>query len=128
LAHPDLRDYHGARATALAQAFGMHLAKPPHDDPDLVQLLRTALDDIAALSSPFDGYLEAPRAVGVLHKRHGDAIAMAGHALRERLMELSIDLVATIWHRAADVTVSAAELAANGFDTATPPPDPSDYW
>lgn len=127
-AHPDLRDFHASRAAAMSAALGVNVdGPPPAADPVLVDLLQRVIASIALQRSPFDEYLEMPRHVVELWRRHGRRIDAATTELEHRLLDFAVELVALVWGLDPGTRVPVAELAAHGFDPSTPEPDPAYY-
>jgi hypothetical protein len=127
-AHPDLRDYHLARAEALERTFAIDLDRPPPTGDEALAVLRQATGaQLDRVQSPFAGFLEAPEPVVTLYRAHGQAIAEAVESLQAHLLDLLTDLTAQIWHVAPDVTVTEDAIRADGFDPSDPEPDPIDY-
>jgi hypothetical protein len=127
--HPDLRDYHRARAAALAHAFGIDLERtPPSPDRGLSLIRQTTEMQLAGVASPFADFLEMPKSVDVIAQAHGPALNAAVDALHARLLDLLVDLVAQQWRVASDLSVPRAAVAASGLDWDAPGPDPLDYF
>jgi hypothetical protein len=126
-AHPDLRDYHAGRADALGRAFGLEPGKT-RGDRGLLSLLEATESQLDAVASPFERFLEAPKSVVALHRRHGEAITACIDALGGALVDLLIDLVADILQLDRGTTVSETAVRDCGFDPARPAPDPYEYF
>ena len=127
-AHPDLRDYHRDRATALGRALRVDLdADPPRRDEALLALLRSTEAQLRRTRSPFADFLEAPESVIAVYRQHGLGLKEAAASFEDRLVDLLVTIIARTWSVPPEVAATEEELRANGFDPSAPAPDPLDY-
>lgn len=156
-AHPDLADHHEARYRAFVHAFGVDLDQAPKVEleppawlaeamestgsqialeaakrnwPHSLQLLAETADRVATrLATPFNGFLEAPLAVGAAYARYGAGIAGPVREAEQATNRMILELFAAIHPAAVDTRVTDDDLRAHGgFDPDAPTPDPDDYW
>ncbi|MGE3795695.1 MAG: hypothetical protein AB7I38_17470 [Dehalococcoidia bacterium] len=149
--HPDLRDFHRRRYSAMATAFGVDLEAPPQQrapDPPwllddlselqtthplprhttpLVRLLNRTVEYLLASGSPFDGYLEAPPDIAVLYQRRGHGFFEAHDMRRRACRALLLDLVELIWGLGTEAVVDRSAVRVAGFDPDERAPEPEDY-
>lgn len=97
-AHHDLRDYHERVAAAFCRVFQVDMtdmAPDPqsHAEDCMVELFRSVVEARSKCRSPFSFYLQAPRELGDLYRRHGKSIDQTNASLRQQYDELLLELL-----------------------------------
>ena len=139
-----LRDFYKQRATAMCAAFGAKLAarhiEPglksselldtpglTRDEENLIGEIGHFIHSVNSVSSPFDGYLEAPKIVFELYRKHSKHIKELVSSLRSANLNLLTDALCKVYHIDPNHTVTDDDLLEHGFDPDQPWPDPDDY-
>lgn len=130
----ELREYHGARGRAFKRAFGLDALDATDAAEDGVRstrgaartLVRATVETLARSLSPFDGFLEASRALVELASPYQPALREAEKSLRDALRRMLLGLLEELVP-AERRSLTADALLDAGFDPSTPAPDPSDF-
>ncbi len=127
-ASAELGEYHRARGRAFERAFGLDAAdeSAPSKRGAARTLVRATVETLAGSLSPFDGFLEAPRALVELASPYQPALRAAEKALRDALRTMLLGLLEELVP-AERRSVTADALLDAGFDPSTPAPDPLDF-
>jgi hypothetical protein len=127
----ELGDYHRSRYAAFKAAFGVDVDAPLKTDAwsharIFADFFHSAARRYVEASTPFDGVMEAPRAVYEAIAEHERRLRGLQNATRAELLSLMSTTFSAAWgDDHPPVTESA--LKTHGFDGGAEP-DPVDFW
>lgn len=152
-AHEDLAEFHAARYSAMAAAFGGDLDKAPSDEPPMPEWMESFLEaradmpawrkerwarsvhpfvirteqKAARLFGPFSGFLEMDRVLQATMERYGPGIGKPLSAARSAWSRMITELLEALYPAAVGRSATDDQLRQHGFDPDTRQPDPDDY-
>lgn len=126
-AAPTLHAFHADRLGALARAFGVTDLEASVRSNDAARMIDSVLELINARLSPFDDFVEASQGINALWQIHGKNLRTAADELRSVNIDLLADLLSLTLGVPRSRTVTAADVAENGWDPDHPEPDPLDH-
>jgi hypothetical protein len=125
-AAPELRDYHAGLYDHLRDFFGADLDRLvstkdwTRERHGLDLLFRRTLEGYLGISSPFGGFLEAPREICDLYESYGGRIDVAVDSYQEACLDLMCEIYRLIFG-ATDKHITSVELRKLGFDDSEEP-------
>ena len=128
-AAPELRDWHLARATALAKALHVEKDKIGTESlGDVEHMLNHAITAAAAHAAhPFSGYLECPKELYEIVEPHAGSISEAQRKLHDEWLNLARALLLRFHPHLADAATTSEQLRGFGFDDSDEP-DALDFF
>jgi len=131
-ASPELRDYYADLYSCLSSFFGIDLieieqkANLKSQYCGLDSLFHKALDQYLGISSPFSGFLEAPRRICDLYKKYGKRLTEIENAYKAACFDLMREIYKIVFG-ATDKQITSDELKRLGFDDSEEP-DELDFF
>jgi len=131
-AAPELRDYYDELYSVLSSFFGTDLdqmeqteeLKP--DSPGYGRLFERCLESYLDASSPFGGYLEAPREICDLYQAHGKKLKDLVEKYQDACFNLMCEIYVLVYG-VTDKKITSDDLRKLGFDDSEEP-DKLDYF